>query len=225
MRHPRSTSGIMQLVTRRAVKGTFAESQFFTTWPTVEAGQWRGESISALLQVAPSRFYGFRSMVQEFHALRPLQAAIGISQANPQFGIGGGERIFIPYEDHPTGLEPLGEPIPLGRDVLDTGAKPKELLADIVALELSLGNELLAVDRTDTPSILDRFWMQETLHFADIEARFPSSPDFERFDDPDPHGSVCGYISRDLGQVLLSPLQDAERPSGSSRRSWWKFWS
>jgi hypothetical protein len=215
----------MQLVTRRAIKGTFAESQLFTTWRTVEEGKWRGETVSALLQVAPSRFYGFRSMVQEFRVLTEIPAAIGIAEANPQFGAGGGEKVFIPYEDHPAGLEPLGDPIPLGRDALHSDAKPKELLADIIGLELSLGNDLVAVDRTDSPSTLDRFWMQETLHFSDIEARFVPPPTFKRFDDQDLHGSVCGYIDYRSGQVLLSPLQESERPPASSSRAWWKFWS
>lgn len=196
----------MQLVTRRPAKGQRAESEFFTNWETIEKGQWRSDLVNGLLQVAPSKYYGLRSMVQEFHVLEEIQIASSISMANPQFGVGGGKKLFIRYETHATALTPIGELIQLQGNGTKANQKPTGVIAAIIDFEVSLGNKLVAVDRTETPQPLDRFWMQDMLHFSEIKKKLNLPGALSAFQDIDIHGNVTGYVSYELGQILLSPL-------------------
>lgn len=198
----------MQLVTRRPVKGQRAESPFFTTWETIEKGQWRSDLVSGLLQVAPSKYYGLRSMVHEFHAVEEIQIASSISFANPQFGIGGGEKLFIPYEAHASALIPIGELIHL--EGTKANRKLTGEISAIIDLELSLGNEIIAADHTDTPRSLERFWMQDLIHFSEIKKKLNLPASVNRFEDLDIHGNLTGYVSYELGQIILSPLAELE---------------
>jgi hypothetical protein len=213
-RSPVSTSGIVQLVTRRARQGHPADSEFFTTWATLEQGDWQADKVSQLLQIAPSAHFGLRPFAQEFHVNGAVGIARSIASSNKQFGLGGGEKLFIPAAKHAATLRPVGDLIPL---VAPEDEPPPEATGPIkrlLDLELSLGNTLVASDRGGPSRARSRFWLQDPIHGAEIAGlRLPAT--IRAFEDLDMHGKSTGYVNPDESQVVIGPF-----PGSPVRRSW-----
>ena len=202
-----SSSGIVQLVIRRAEVGQRADSKFFTTWDTLERAQWRAEEINGLLQIRPSPYYGFRPFVQEFHAVRVINIARSISRANPEYGPGGGEKLFIPGREHAAALVPVGELVVLSDSSRERDVEPDGFLKSLIDLEISFGNSLVGSDREKQSGGQRRFWIQAPLHIAEIK-RVLKVPDSLRwFEDRDIYGDTAGYVSESDRQVVVAPLQ------------------
>lgn len=214
MRSRQSTSGIVQLVTRRVRAGGRADSQFFTAWETLEQCGWRADEVSQALQIARSKYWGYRPFAQEFHVAENLDLAKSIARANPQHGRGGGVKLFIPFAQHAKALVPVGDLIPLFECRERTKPSPTGFIETVLELELSLGNALVDADNDGDSSAPTRFWLQEPLHESKIAClEIPSSVSV--FQDPDIHGDTLGFESRDDGQVLIAPV-----PETPPKRSW-----
>lgn len=212
-RSPVSTSGIVQLVTRRARPGHGADSEFFTTWATLEEGNWRDDKVSQLLQIAPSAHFGLRPFAQEFHVNQAVDIARSVARSNKQYGPGGGEKLFIPTAKQAASLVPVGELIPLVAPH-DTPPEAIGLIKRLLDLEISLGNTLVASDGGGpSPSRL-RFWLQDPIHEAEVAGLgLPES--VRAFQDLDMHGKTAGYVNRGESQVVIAPF-----PESPVRRSW-----
>jgi hypothetical protein len=212
---PLSTSGVVQLVTRRARTGERADSQFFTTWATLEQGQWRSDLVSQALQIARSAHWGYRPFAQEFHILQSIDIARTIVRSNPEHGPGGGEKLFIPAEQHAFALEPVGDPIPLFASGDHLTRDPTEFLKALIELELSLGNALVGADADECSGGRARFWLQDPLHATEIARLTPSSSACA-FEERDIHGDSMGFLSIDQSEILIAPLSATAPP----KRSW-----
>ena len=220
MRSPFSSSGLVQLVSRRPRPGERAESQFFTTWRTMEMGQWQSDLVYGLLQFRPSKYYGLRCFAHEFHIAKPVKIARTVARANPQFGPGGGEHVFIPQASHAQALVPMGDLIPLFDSGNQPGPTPKGFIAELIDLETSLGNSLVASDSQETSPARNRFWMQEPLHQAEIRRMLALPQCVQFFEEDEIYGNTRGFVSDEDGQVLISP---AMQPEPANR--WWnKAW-
>jgi hypothetical protein len=185
----------------------------------MERGEWRADLVSSLLQIRPSSYYGYKCFAQEFAVIRDTDAARSIARNNPQYGSGGGERVFIPAASHARSLQPAGDLITLGPSDLAREPTPAGAIADIIRLELSLGNVLLRSDDTDKPTALRRSWLQHCLHLEEIRGAVNVPTSVQWFEDPDIYGSASGYISTDDSQVIVAPLP--KRPSRSWLRRFW----
>jgi hypothetical protein len=195
------------LVTRRPQKGQRCDSEFFTTWQTMEDGEWRSDLVNGLLQIRPSEHYGLRCFAQEFEALGDLQVAVSTAQANPSYGAGGGQKLFVPAALHARGLSPVGEPIPLAVPGCRANAEPKGFFAEVIQLELSQGNSLFAADVTDSAPGRSRFWMQEPLHLDAIQRALRLPLSTRLFQEEDIYGSVQGFFELEGAQVVIAPMK------------------
>ena len=207
-RSPLSPSGVVQLVIRRPRPGGQADSEFFTTWATLEAGAWQDETLRALLQIRPNPYFGARPFAQEFHVSQSIEGSRTVARANPQYGQGGGEKLFIPRARHAAGLEPIGDLIPL----FSGDEEPPEasgFIRSLIDLELFLGNSLVGSDHAGLLQARSRFWLQEPLHNAEIVRALKLPASVRSFWDTDIHGRTTGYASADESQVVIAPLPEA----------------
>lgn len=90
-----------------------------------------------MLQIKPSENYGLRPLVQEFHLAEAIDVARSESRANPQFGPGGGVKLFIPTEKHRKALVPIGDLVPLLDSVDEPAPEAVGFLETVIDLEVS----------------------------------------------------------------------------------------
>ena len=165
--------------------------------------------------MARSTHWGYRPFAQEFHILQSIDIARTIVRSNPEHGLGGGEKLFIPTEQHAFALEPVGDLIPLfdRGDQLTPGATG--FLKTLIELELSLGNVLVGADADERSGGRARFWLQDPLHAAEVARLTPSSSACA-FEERDIHGDSMGFLSIDQSEILVAPLSATAPP----KRSW-----
>jgi hypothetical protein len=205
-----STSGIVQLVIRRAVAGHQADSQYFTTWDVLSKAGWRADVASGMLQMKPGKHYGLLPFAQEFNTLMEIEVATTMTLANKQYGPGGGVKLYIPFRDHQEGLEPVGELIPVGGYSELCDPEPAGVIKDLLDLEISLGNTLLGADRVLGEEAKRRFWMQDPLHLPEIDRELNLPQSIQPFEDPDMHCNVAGFVDMENMQFVGAPPQKPE---------------
>jgi hypothetical protein len=211
-RSPHSTSPIVQLVTRRPRPGQPADSEFFTTWATLEEGDWKADKVSQLLQLAPNIHFGARPFAQEFHVTNAVDVARSFARSNEQYGSGGGEKLFIPAAKHPNAIAPVGDLIPLFE--CSSPPAPVGFIKRLLEVELSLGNKLVGSDKSGPSQARSRFWLQEPLHREQL-GRLGGSASVFDFEDLDMHGKTTGVVSRQDSQVVVAPFREPP-----AQRSW-----
>ncbi len=219
---------VVQLVTRKptstlTVQRTVVlrlQSHLFTDRHTLQRAAWRKDKLSSLLQMAPSAHFGLRPVLaQEFQVTADIAVSVCETLANPQFGAGGGLKLFIPRESF-CALSAVGDPLPLDDpEELRSDAEyfsPAGCAADVLQLELNLGNRLLFTDRAHLqlgPShayahtVVTRFWLQDPLHLQAIRSSLKLPSTMVAFDDRDMHGHVRGLRDSESRQLILSPMR------------------
>lgn len=71
-------------------------SEFFTTKSAIERSGRDATKIFEGLQVEKNPIHGYRGTMQGYKATVDIEAAFGITRANPQFGKGGLPQVFVP---------------------------------------------------------------------------------------------------------------------------------
>ncbi len=71
-------------------------TEYFTTKSALERSGYDANNLFEGLQVEKNLVHGYRSEMQGYKATIDLEAAFGLTKANPQFGKGGLPQIFIP---------------------------------------------------------------------------------------------------------------------------------
>ena len=71
-------------------------TEYFTTRSAIERSGYDANTVFEGLQVEKNPIHGYRSSMQGYKATVDLDAAFGITKANPQFGKGGLPQIFMP---------------------------------------------------------------------------------------------------------------------------------
>ncbi len=211
----KSRSGIVQLTVRKPVARAPTDSEIFTTWEVLERSDWRAADASRALQMAPSVHFGFRPFAQEFELSADVHVARTVARANPQHGPGGGEKLFIPFNEQARALMPVGDLIYLDEHDEEQTPQPAGFVAEMIRIEAALGNALVRADCKGSRNSL-RFWMQDPLHIAELERTIRSFPAACRFEDLDPHGNTAGFVDADQ-QTLISPFKQPQVRSWISK--------
>jgi hypothetical protein len=84
----------------RIFGGLPGQSAYYTSAATLEASGGSREVLFQSLQVRAHPEFGYRPTVGEYEVINPLTVPSGTVSANPAFGMGGGDQLFIrTYQD------------------------------------------------------------------------------------------------------------------------------
>lgn len=71
-------------------------TEYFTTKSAIERSGRNATKIFEGLQVEKNPIHGYRGTMQGYKVVKDVNAALGITKANPQFGKGGLPQVFVP---------------------------------------------------------------------------------------------------------------------------------
>ena len=74
-------------------------TEYFTTKSAIERSGRNATKIFEGLQVEKNPIHGYRGTMQGYKVIKDVNAAFGITKANPQFGKGGLPQVFVPNVD------------------------------------------------------------------------------------------------------------------------------
>jgi hypothetical protein len=182
----------------------------------MELAEWRADQVYSRLQIRPSAYYGRMCMAQRFVVTNHCDCARSTAKANPQFGAGGGERVYIPSNSHGNCLMP-DELFVLNDTVITENAAPIGFISEVIAVEVASGNAIVMCDSTVGANGVQRYWLREYPHESEIRKGLGPHDSMEWYEDTDIYGSTCGFTDRGNGQVLIAPAKNEKTRTWLSR--------